>query len=131
MTRAAAGTNTDRIVPAAVLFSFYQIYVIIKSRVCLKNHCAVLNAPLCGILRRNFGRAAPLCSQNRSLSPVNWSIQPGASIFQTQSNVKTSIRQNISRSQIVKQYKSINKDCRMINQKNTAGGEYGRIFTFI
>ena len=57
------------------------------TRACLKNHCAVLNAPLCGIQRRNFGRVAPLRSQNHSLSPANWSIQPGTSIFQTHSSV--------------------------------------------
>ncbi len=56
-------------------------------RMCLKNHCTVLTAPLCGILRRNFGDVVPLRSPNCSLSPTNWSVQPGISIFQTRSRV--------------------------------------------
>ncbi len=52
---------------------------------CLKNHCTVLTAPLCGMLRHNFGNVAPT-PQNRSLPPTKWNTQPGTSIFQTISN---------------------------------------------
>ncbi|WP_442872252.1 DUF6783 domain-containing protein [Anaerocolumna sp. AGMB13020] len=50
---------------------------------CLKTHCTILNAPLCGILRCNFGNVAPLRTQNHALSPTKWNIQPGTSSFQT------------------------------------------------
>ncbi len=63
----------------------------VLSRACLKNHHTVLNAPLCGILRRNFGSVAPLRAQNRSLPLTKWSLQPGTSIFQTHSKRKENI----------------------------------------
>ncbi len=65
-------------------FSMAQPY----TRACLKNHRTVLNAPLCGILRRDLGSVAPLRSRYRSLPPTKWSIRPGTSIFQTRSREK-------------------------------------------
>jgi len=56
------------------------------ARACLKNHYAALTAPLCGILRCNFGNVAPLRTQNCAFSPTKWNAQPGTSIFQTRSS---------------------------------------------
>ena len=56
-------------------------------RVCLKTHCTILNAPLCGILRCNFGNVAPLRTQNHTLLffanclPQSGTSSPAQAVF--------------------------------------------------
>jgi hypothetical protein len=53
------------------------------ARGCLKTHCTVQNAPLCGILRCDFRNVTPLRPPNCALPPTKWNLQAGTSCFQT------------------------------------------------
>jgi hypothetical protein len=66
---------------------FFNLSVILHPRACLKTHCTVLNAPLCGILRRDYGKRSPLRLPNHSLSSTNCSIQSSTSSFQTHPSI--------------------------------------------